>query len=442
MTASAAPWTVTQLNEAVKQTLQGLPVVRVQGEVTGFKPSGGHWYFELKDAGARMRCTVWRTSTARMPFVPKDGDQLLVQGRVDLWVAGGAVSLGVTWLEAAGQGQLYQAYLQLKAKLEAEGLFASDRKLPLPFLPKAVGLVAALHSAGLRDMVRLLHDRYPVRIVVASVKVQGEGSAESVARGIEAMDRSGLVDVIIAGRGGGSIEDLWAFNEERLVRAFAACKTPIISAVGHETDTVLTDLAADWRAPTPTYAAERAVPEHHELIALVADRQQRLRRVVDRQLLADRKDLRHLLTRLKDGDRLLASFAQRHAQTHEALLAAQRSKLAALRQRLTDLKWRLQQAHPLLRLARQQQRVVALRQRLAMVGARIVSDRRQEVDRRHGLLKALSPRAALSRGYGIVRRADGPPLGLAASAKPGQPLVVLLHDGELDCTVDKVRLGG
>lgn len=440
MVATTAPWTVTQLNEAVKQALVALPNVRVEGEITGFRPSGGHWYFELKDASARIRCTVWRTTTARIGLVPKDGAKVIVTGRVEMWVQGGSISLQVSAMEAAGQGQLHAAFLALKAKLAAEGLFDDARKKPLPFLPGAVGLATAVGGAALRDMVRILHDRFPVRIIVASVKVQGEGAAESLARGIEALDRSGLVDVIIAGRGGGSLEDLWAFNEERLVRAFAAARTPIISAVGHEIDTVLTDLAADWRAPTPTYAAERAVPKREELRSEVATKQLRLQRALTRQLRQDRTDLRLLQQRLGDGQRLLDDYAARHAHGHEALVAAFGAALVGRRKRLEQLTRRLQQAHPLLRLGRQQQRVQGLAERLALLAPRLVAERRQRLGQATAMLQALSPRAALARGYGIVRRPDGQPLGLAAAGKPGDQLEVLLADGALDCRVDAVRL--
>ena len=439
-TAQAAPLSVSAINEQVRAAVSTLREVRVQGEVSGARPSSGHLYFELKDASSRIRVTVWRQTAQRLGIEVRDGQQIIVTGRVDVWVQGGSYALNATRIESAGVGALWAALHKLKEKLQAEGLFEPTRKVALPFLPRTVGIVTSPSGAALRDMVRILRDRFPVQILIAPAKVQGEGAAESIARGIELLDGSGLCDVILAGRGGGSIEDLWAFNEERVVRAVAACRTPIVSAVGHETDNLLSDLAADVRAPTPTAAAEMAVPRLADLQGAVQDIQLRLRQALGRLMTGERRHLVGLVARLGDGGAVTGHRALRLEDARRRLHVALLRTLAGHARKTATLRQRLHAAHPLKRLADQHRRLDALQMRLGQQGGLLVQKRRQALLRKSDLLSAMSPTAALQRGYAIVRRADtGAALLQASSVKAGDGLDVLLGDGSIDCYVQGVR---
>ncbi len=432
---------VTGLNERVRALVQPLGEVRVQGEVSGARPSSGHLYFDLKDATSKIRVTVWRSALGRIALQVKDGMQVVCIGKLDVWVAGGSYALSATQIESAGIGALFAALQVLKEKLSAEGVFAAERKKELVFLPKAVGIVTSPTGAALRDMLRILRDRFPIQVYFVAAKVQGEGAAESIAQGIEWLDKSGLCDVIIAGRGGGSLEDLWAFNEERLVRAFAACRTPIVSAVGHETDTLLTDFAADVRAPTPTAAAEMVVPQIYDLLATLAQQRQRMQLVLQRLLVSERRHLAQLTLRLGDGGQICGHRSIQLDDLQRRLQHAATRQFSNKHKLLGQLRTRLYAAHPLRRLGQQQRNLDALQSRLAHLGAALLQRRRERLTRATGLLQALSPRAALGRGYGIVRRAgSGKALQSVAGVAVGAVIEVLLHDGALDCTVDGVQV--
>lgn len=355
--SAAAPLTVTALNEQLRDKVSELPIVRVQGEVSRVSGQGGHLYFDLKDGGSKISVKVWRTVAGRLRTQPREGSQVVCTGRVEVYVPWGGYSLICSDVEPAGQGALFAALQQLKERLAREGLFDAARKQPLPFLPRCVALVTSPTGAAVRDMLRVIADRFPVRILVVPAKVQGEGAAESIARAIEAVDALGWADVIIAGRGGGSVEDLWAFNEERTVRAVAACRTPIVSAVGHEIDTVLTDLAADWRAPTPTAAAERVVPRLLDLRAAIDQLRQRALGVLRRQLGAERRHLGQLRARLGDGGAITGQAQLRLADAQARAARALDKQVQGLRRQLEGLLRRLHAAHPLRRLAEQRRRL-------------------------------------------------------------------------------------
>ena len=440
--ATPLPITVTALNEQVRAAVATVREVRVQGEVSGARLSSGHLYFDLKDAASKLRVTVWRNSLARIPLQLRDGMQVVCTGRVEVWVQAGSYALSATWMEAAGVGALWEQFQRLKEKLTAEGLFEPANKLPLPFLPRTVGIVTSPSGAALRDMLRILTDRCPVRVLFVAAKVQGEGAAESVAQGIEKLDQSGLCDVIIAGRGGGSLEDLWAFNEERVVRAFAACRTPIVSAVGHETDTLLSDHAADVRAPTPTAAAEMVVPRMDELRLGLKTLGHRLGHVLGRQMLAERRHVGGLLARLGDGGAVTGRRALRLDDDRRRLQLAAARALGSLQRKNALLRQRLHAAHPLRRLAQQQRRLDGLQGRLGRQAEVMVQRRRDGLERKSAILEAMNPRAALRRGYGILRQAGtGQALQSVAGVLPGTAIEVLLGDGALDCRVETVRPG-
>ena len=434
---------VTALNERIRNALSPMRELRVEGEVSGARLSSGHLYFDLKDAGSKIRVTVWRFTLARLSMDVRDGQQVVVTGKIDVWVQGGSYALNATDVEPAGLGQRFAALQALKEKLSAEGLFDASRKKPLPFLPRVVGMATSPTGAALRDMVRVLNDRFPVRVIVAPCKVQGEGAAESIAQAIELLDRSGLCDVIIAGRGGGSLEDLWAFNEERVVRAVAACRTPIVSAVGHEVDTLLSDLAADLRAPTPSVAAETVVPRLVDLQWQIQEARGRMARVVKKLIRTERAMLAQRLARLGQGDQFTGPLALRLDELTRRLGAAAQKQVADRHRVLANRHQRLTQAHPMRRLAGQQRKLDGLRARLLAVREALVRARREQLERKTAVLGALSPKSALKRGYGIVRRAGSrEALQSVKGIALGQNVEVLLGDGALDCRVDKVRADG
>ncbi len=433
------PLTVTAFNRHVQALLVPQPTVRVVGEVSQPSMRSGNLYFELKDSVAKVRVNLWRADRV-LRFEIKHGMQVICTGRPDLWVEGGLFSLNCSAIEPAGEGARWAALQRLKEALTAEGLFDTARKKPLPFLPKTVALITSAQGAVVRDMLRIIRDRAQVRIVVVDVRVQGEGAAELIARAIEYIDRIALADVILCGRGGGSAEDLWAFNEERLVRAFAACKTPIISAVGHETDTVLTDHAADWRAPTPTAAAERAVPRFADLQAALASLTSRAVVGQRRQLQGEQRHVAQLRARLGDGRELTGRRRQGLDERQQQAARATERTLERQRRRIDGLRQRLQAAHPQKKLAERRKALVLLAFRLHAAGRRTLEQRRQRLQNKAAVLVALSPRAALGRGYGIVRRPGGQALASVAGLQVAEPLEILLRDGVVQAEITALRI--
>ena len=433
------PLTVTQLNSKVRGLLVPLPSLRVAGEISGISwASSGHLYFDLKDDQCKVKVNVWRSTVLGLKVRPREGMQVVCTGRPDLWIAGGAYSFNVTAIEEAGQGALWLALQRLKETLTAQGVFDPSRKLPLPFLPKTVALVTSATGAAVQDMLRIVRERARVRVLVVAVKVQGEGAAESIAQGIELVDALGWADVILCGRGGGSAEDLWAFNEERVVRAFAACRTPIVSAVGHETDTLLSDYAADWRAPTPTAAAERAVPVFADLLRTIADLRNRGAVALRRQLSHDRQMVGQMRARLGDGDAITGQRFARLDELNQRLVRAVQRAVERDRRRLEVLARRLQAADPVRRLADQRRKLALLALRLQQSACTTAERRRQRLHNAKAILMALSPRAALGRGYGIVRTANGTVLASVTGVQPDDKLDILLADGALAVAVHTV----
>lgn len=361
--------TPSSLNAQIKDALAPLRNLRVQGEVAQARRSNGHVYFELRDRGSRLRAVIWRSTAARLRSLPREGSEIICHGRLDVWVAGGSYSLVVDGFELAGQGAKWAALQALKEQLASEGLLAAERKRELPWLPRTVGIVTAATGAALRDMLRILDDRMPVRVLLAPAKVQGDGAAESVARGLEALDRHGACDVIIIGRGGGSIDDLWAFNEERVARAVAGCSTPVVSAVGHEVDHLLSDLVADVRAPTPTAAAELVVPRRDDLLEALAATRRRLGSDIGQRLQRAER-VHHDATRWlgAQGRALLDGPTRRQDAALGALARQAQRVLKDARRRHVQLRHRLHRAHPMMRLGAQRRRADALAARLRQRG--------------------------------------------------------------------------
>jgi exodeoxyribonuclease VII large subunit len=354
-TAARRFLTVSELNDLVKDTLEAqLDAVWVQGEISNFRvPPSGHFYFTLKDDKSQIAAVMFRRQGTRLRFLPENGMAVLCLGRVSLYCARGDLQLYVEDLEPQGPGALYLAFEQLKSKLAAQGLFATERKRALPFLPSAIGIVTSERGAALHDMLRIVGDRYADRrVVVRPVKVQGEGAAEEIAEGIADLNRLGDIDVMIVGRGGGSLEDLWAFNEEIVARAIYASKIPIISAVGHEIDFTIADFVADCRAPTPTAAAEMVVPRKAELGERLKGLDDRLTRGMEIKLETSRESFHALAKRLADPTRKLRQKQQRLDELSVDLMRRFRDRLRQGRDRLARDSARLSALSPLAVLER------------------------------------------------------------------------------------------
>jgi len=347
--------TVSELNQIVKGTLEReLDGFWVVGEISNFRvPPSGHLYFTLKDDSSQVSAVMFRRQGLTLAFQPENGMEILCFGRVSLYSVRGDLQLCVETMEPRGQGALYLAFEQLKKRLGEEGLFAPDRKRPLPFLPRSIGIVTSLQGAALRDMLRILGDRFPDRrIIIRPVKVQGEGAALEIAQGIAELGRSGMVEVMIVGRGGGSLEDLWAFNEEAVARAIFAAPVPVISAVGHEVDFTIADFVADHRAPTPTAAAEMVVPRKRELAEEMESLESSLLRAMQALLELARETGERLARRLMDPSRRLREDQMRLDDLSLSLGRRFRDCLERFKDRLNHAGERLNSLSPLAVLER------------------------------------------------------------------------------------------
>ncbi len=433
--------TVTDLSAQIRSALAGdFADVWVEGELSGFKahPSG-HWYFTLKDEGAQLKTAMFRARNSRVRFRPKDGDLVVVGGRIDLYEARGDLQLIGEQMELAGQGAMLAELERRKARFAAEGLFDPARKQAIPRMARRIGIATAEGSAALADMLRVLFGRDPgLQVFIAPCRVQGQGSAESIAAAIDLLDEHGRVDVILAGRGGGSIEDLWSWNDELVVRAIARCRTPLISCVGHETDTTLADHAADLRAPTPTKAAEIAAPDRAAEVAHLCDLEARLIGQVRRASERRRLRVQELAARLLSPRRRVERDQQRLDELRLRLVHAATAALRRRRERLLTDVISLQARHPRTELVARRERVRSLSRRLAPAIAFTLGSRRARLEGLRRALLLLGPLPTLERGYALALSERGTLLRSAAQAQAGDAVTVRLHDGDLSCRVTEV----
>jgi exodeoxyribonuclease VII large subunit len=434
---------VSELVRAARITLEArFADVRVEGEISGLRRSGnGHIYFCLKDAEAQLDCVMFSREAGRLRFRPEDGLLVRCRGRLTIYEGRGKFQMTVAALEPAGAGALALAFEQLKQKLAAEGLFEASRKRRLPFLPRRIGVVTSAQGAVIRDIVRVAHRRFPVPILLAPAPVQGDGAALAIVAALRRIASVPDVDVIIVARGGGSLEDLWAFNEEPLARAIAACPVPVISAVGHETDFTIADFVADVRAPTPSAAAELAVPVAADLRAELQVICRRVARGVDAELRGRRLGLERLRARLADPRRLLDQRRQAIDDLSARATRALRAAIAAQRNALRATEARLFRAHPQRRIADQRAALAALERRLTTAASTALARRRRGMEALAGKLEALSPLQVLERGYSLARGPDGHVITSAKQVEPGAAVTVLVRDGELHTRVEEVRGG-
>jgi exodeoxyribonuclease VII large subunit len=390
-------WSVTDLTRYIRELFEGddlLQDVWVQGEVSNLsRPSSGHVYFTLKDASATLRCVMWRSTVQRQLSLPRDGDAVQVHGSLNVYEAGGQYQLYVDLIRPAGEGALYQEFLRLKARLEAEGLFDPSCKRPIPAWPRRIGVVTSPSGAALRDILNTLRRRFPLaEVVIAPTPVQGAEAPAGIVAALKAINRLVLPDVILLARGGGSIEDLWAFNDEQVARAIVASPAPVICGVGHETDFTIADFASDLRAPTPTAAAELATPDRMDLLDSLSATQTRLERTIQ-------------------------------------------ASLNNLRWSLDTLDRRLQQRSPLWMIASGRQRLDDLLHRVAVSLDHSLALHKVRIRGLEQSLSALSPSAILERGYAVVSHQDGRTVRQVNQVASDDLLTVRVSDGEFSARV-------
>ncbi len=400
MAATRTVRSVSEITDLLKSLIEQQPHLQnvwVQGQVSNYnKSAAGHIYFTLKDEKSQIRCALFRSSAVRVRFSLRDGEEVLVQGKIGIYAVRGEYQITVNNVEPIGIGALQRAFEELKQQLADEGLFDAHYKKPLPAYPKKIGVVTSATGAAFQDICQQLRKRYPLaKVLLHPTLVQGEGAAAGIAQALQVMNQRDDIDVLIVGRGGGSIEDLWAFNEELVARAIFAATIPVVSAVGHETDFTISDMVADYRAPTPSAAIEHIVPDQEELFAQLEGYDAWLRRIINDQLDAQQTRLQDLETRLAPTRRKDAIY-QLH-QTVDALDAACRT---AVERRLNDSERDL--------------RTFAQR------------------------LNALSPLATLERGYSISRKTDGEVLTSAEQVSIDDRVEIQLADGHLACRVEEL----
>ena len=390
--------TVTQLNEYVSRSLAGDPALRflsLRGEISDLKKyASGHWYFILKDENSRIQCVCFRQKNMLISFPVENGMKVVLTGAVGLYTASGSYQFYADTMSLDGMGELYLKYEAMKARLMKEGLFDVSRKKPLPLLPRMIGVVTSRSGAVIHDIATVTRRRYPgMQLVLRPCLVQGENAAPDIAAGIAEISRVPGIDVIIVGRGGGSMEDLWAFNEEIVVRAIAACPIPIVSAVGHEVDVTLSDLAADERAATPTEAAEKCVPEYRAVVQAIE-------------------------------------------KYKAALLRAGQNSLLRQKALLSALENRLNREHPALRLKKARGQAELYTARLQMLLEKKLSLKKADIQRLTEKMNALGPRQALQRGYAFVL-AGGKPVTSVDDTQ--EKMTLVMQDGTINVHVDSVR---
>ncbi len=433
--------TVSEVTAEIRSALEsGFGELWIEGEISNCRVwNTGHVYFTLKDPAAQLKAVMFRSASRYLKFKIEDGIHVVARGRLSVYEPKGEYQLVCEHLEPHGRGALQLAFEQLKRKLHAEGLFAADRKRPIPSLPRKIGIVTSLDGAALKDILKVLGRRHPnAHIVVRPVRVQGDGSAEDIGRALKAIAKVPGIDVVIVGRGGGSIEDLWAFNEESLARIIAACPVPVISAVGHEVDVTIADFVADLRAPTPSAAAEMVVTAKEEFGARIDRLQGRLTAAM-RSDLQRRRNILHVLTSRRGlaGWHVRVAMQGRHVS--ELTHALRRSAASFLARRLREHQGRvgrLEQHDVRRRLAAMRGRVGAADSRLHVIAGRAHERAQARFTALTGRLETLSPLAVLARGYAVCWNEDRTAIIRQASAvTPGDTVRVTLHEGELDCEV-------
>ena len=436
-------YSVSRLNREARAVLEGsFALLWLEGEISNLaRPRSGHLYFSLKDEFAQVRCAMFRLKAMHLRFAPRDGTQVLMRVRVGLYEPRGDFQLVVEHIEEAGDGALRRAFETLKQRLDEQGLFAAAHKRPLPSVPRRIGVVTSPSGAAIHDILQVLQRRFAaIPVVIYPVTVQGEGAANVIAAAIRLAGQRGECDVLIIGRGGGSLEDLWAFNEEVVARAIYDSPIPVVSAVGHEVDVTIADLVADVRAPTPSAAAELLSPDGERWRVHLQGLQQRLQQTLTRRLRQHHQQLHWLQQRLVHPGRRLQQQAQRLDELESRLSRAIQHQLRHLHNRIATRQAQLARHDPRYHLQHYRQGCRMLARRLQQAMQQRLHHQRQRLASQAHALETVSPLATLSRGYAIVSRAEsGEVLRDARQLVVGERINARLHRGSADCIIEEIH---
>lgn len=430
---------VSQLNRQIQQLLEAsLPWILVEGEISNLaKPGSGHWYFSLKDDKAQIRCAMFKGKNAAVRFKPKDGDMVRLRARVTFYGPRGDCQLSVESMESAGEGALQQAFERLKNSLQVEGLFAPEHKKPLPTKPERVAIITSPIGAAVRDMVIAFRRRFPLtELTILPSLVQGQDAAKNILRQLQRADGSGHFDAIILGRGGGSLEDLWSFNDETLARAIFAAQTPIVSAVGHETDFTIADFVADVRAATPTAAAELLSPDRNHLVRQVEQQEKQLVRRMSRILEQNQQQLDFMIKRIRHPKERIEQQQSQLDQLKRRLQQSMQRALAEQQSQTLNLQHRLERSSPSRRIDQDEQKLKAMDARLARALSNSLTNKQTAFSRLVDKLNLVSPLNTLARGYAIASK-DEQVIRSVKDVKAGDSISVRVQDGVLSCDVTK-----
>ncbi len=433
---------VTQLNRKARQLLEThFPLLWVEGEISNLtKHASGHWYFSLKDDKAQVNCAMFRNRNALVRFSPRHGQQVLLRARVSLYEPRGNYQLIAEHMEEAGHGALQRAYEELKARLQAEGLFELKHKQPLPSLPARIGVITSPSGAAIRDILTVLKRRFAaIEVAIFPVAVQGREAAGQIAAAIETANRHRACDLLLVARGGGSLEDLWAFNEEVVARAIFASRIPIVSGVGHEVDFTIADFVADARAPTPSAAAEMVSPDGTEWLQSFAGFEILLAQAMRRQINALQNRVDHLRARLRHPGERLQTYIQQLDNLEMRLVHTVNVQLQQRQTALQRLVSRQQRLHPEHLLGAYRQRLEHLYKRSCVLVKNRLALRREKLSGLVQLLESVSPLSVLSRGYAIVSDEGGRVLRRATETRPGATVSARLGQGKLVCNVQEIE---
>ena len=434
--------TVSELNHQARHLLESsFMQVWVEGELSGFsRPSSGHWYFSLKDQKCQIRCAMFRGANQRIRTLPREGDQIRIRGKVTLYENRGDFQIIVEHLEPAGLGALQQAFEALKARLQSEGLFDPARKKPIPATPRHIGVITSPTGAAIHDILTVLKRRCPaIPITLYPTAVQGQAATADIVQAIDRAQRHGLADVLIIGRGGGSLEDLWCFNEEAVARAIAACPIPTVSAVGHEVDVTIADFVADLRAPTPSAAAEKISPDQQDWLRRLAEQQGRLGQSARRLLQRLHNQLGHLSARLRDPRRELLEKAQRMDELELRLNKAIRDRLDQQKQKTDYLLQRMSAQSPRRTLKTASEQTQQLEERLTLAARHLLRQKDERLQHIAQTLHVVSPLATLGRGYAIVRDDQGRIVRKAGDLETGDQITARLGRGSVSAQVTEIN---
>ncbi len=434
--------TVSELNHQARHLLESsFMQVWVEGELSGFsRPSSGHWYFSLKDQKCQIRCAMFRGANQRIRTLPREGDQIRIRGKVTLYENRGDFQIIVEHLEPAGLGALQQAFEALKARLQGEGLFDPARKKPIPATPRHIGVVTSPTGAAIHDILTVLKRRCPaIPVTLYPTAVQGQPATADIVQAIARAQQHGLADVLIIGRGGGSLEDLWCFNEEAVARAIAACPIPTVSAIGHEVDVTIADFVADLRAPTPSAAAEKISPDQQDWLRRLAEQQGRLGQSARRLLQRLHNQLGHLSARLRDPRRELLEKAQRMDELELRLNKAIRDRLDQQKQKTDYLLQRMSAQSPRRTLKTVKEQTQRLEERLTLATRHQLRQKDERLQHIAQTLHVVSPLATLGRGYAIVKDDNDRIVRKAGDLETGSQITARLGHGSVSARVTEIN---